>query len=287
MDEIGFDSEKIEFVGFDSKPTKAKTYIMGDRLWNLLFQRDNNFGGFLVGLFGIMGSGKTSLLHTISHRIAKRNPDEILFWREPLSNPFQAANNDFSIQVLCERHYPVKAMQMHPNSLSPSDDIKIRKFTGFKELLNMVKPQTINVIYFHQLWKWIKLMDKLKYSGSWQSFFFDEFEDVVPGRCEGKQWRMNEVFANSIKEIRKARISCFYNCQNQMDMDYRVKAKTMLYFYLYGARKDEHSPIFKQAVQNLEIGQGWIDYGHSLFGLINFKPVYPKSPTYVILPTNR
>jgi len=110
---------------------------------------------------------------------------------------------------------------------------------------------------------------------------------VVPGRCEGKQWRMNEQFANSIKEIRKARISCFYNCQNQLDLDYRVKAKTMLHFYLYGARRDEHSPVFKQAVQSLEIGQGWIDYGHSLFGLINFKPVYPKEPTYVILPTGR
>lgn len=285
MNDISFNQDKIEFVGYGESGSLAKQEIQGERLWNLVFQRDNNFGGFLVGLFGIMGSGKTTLMHKMAKRFMRENPDEIVFWREPTGNPFQARNIGENYQILCERRYPVKALKMLPHSTTPTDDIKIRKFTGFRDLLSMVKPQMLNVVFFHEPWRWLSLLDKLKRWGSWQSCFFDEFEDVVPGRCRGKPWEMNERFATGIKEIRKSRINVIYNTQNQMDIDYRVKSKTMMYYYLYGARNDEHSPVFKGALQGLEIGQGWIDYGHSLFGLINFKPVFPRKPTYIILPT--
>lgn len=287
MPNIEFPQDIIDFAGYDDSTRLSKQEIQGERLWNLIFKRDNNFGGFLVGLFGIMGSGKTSLMLQAADRIKKEYPDEIIFWREPLGNPLQIPKIGNKYQILCERRYPVKVMRMHPHGLSPSDDINIRMFTGFRELFKLVDPGLINLVYFNRPWYWIKLIDQLKTWGSWQTLFFDEMEDILPGRCRGKQWEMNELFCNSIKEIRKARISTIYNTQNQMDIDYRLRSKTMLYFYLYGARYDDYSPVWKNAIQGLEIGQGWIDYGHSIFGLINFKPVYPKEETYIILPTDR
>lgn len=287
MSDIGFDPGKIEFPGFGTPSSLPKHEIQGERLWNLVFQRNPDFGGFLVGLFGVMGSGKTSLMHRMARRIMKENPDEVVFWREPLESPLQARNIGDNFQILCERRYPVKIMKMTDHGVTPADNIKIRMFTGFKELLHMVEPQMINVIYFYHNWRWIDLLNKLKLWRSWQTCFFDEFEDIAPGRCKGKPWLMNERFANRVKEIRKSRISMIYTTQNQMDIDYRVKSKTMMYFYLYGARKDEHSPVFRGAIQGLEVGQGWVDYGHSLFGLINFKPILPREPTYIVLPVRR
>ena len=286
MSKTLFSENKIMFSGLSDVPTKNKSAVMGEYLWNLLFKRDPNFGGFFAGFYGIMGCGKTSLLHKTARRIMKENPDEILFWREPLESPLQAPNiRDGRFQILCERRSPVKLYRMSSHGITPSDDFKIRKFTGFNELLKMVEPGMLNVVYFQHLYRWVDLLNKLRRWRSWKSVFFDELEDVLPGRCRGKQWLMNEVFANSVKEIRKSRTNVFYTTQNQMDIDYRCVSKTMLHFYLYGAKRDEHSPVFKQAVQGLKLGQGWVDYGHSLFGQINFKPVLPLEPTYMVLST--
>ena len=202
MTQIEFPKESVDFIGFGEDTSVTKVEVEGRKLWDLLFQRDNNFGGFLAGLFGIMGSGKTSLMIQMARRIMHENPDEIIFWREPLGNPLQARNIGDNFQILCERRYPVKPWVMHPHSNKPTDDIKVRKFIGFKGLLRMVKPQMLNVVYFNQNWRWIGLVDKLKRWGSWQTLFLDEVEDVIPGRCKGKAWEMNERFANSIKEIR-------------------------------------------------------------------------------------
>lgn len=267
--------------------SKHRLEVEGERIWNLIFKRDINFGGFLVGMYGIMGSGKTSLMHQMKSRIMKENPDEIVFWREPLGTPLQARNAGDDFQILCEREYPVKIMRVYPNSNEVTDDIPIKFFSGFKELMKLAEPQMINVVYYGHLYKWIKLMDNLKQISSWQTLFFDEFEDVCPMRCKGKQWMMNEKFASSIKEIRKARINVIYNTQNKQDLDFRVVTKTMIHIYLFGAVNDRYSPIYKQAIQHLEIGQGYIDQGHSLFGVIEFDPVYPKEPCYIVLPTGR
>jgi len=287
LSDIDFSPETINFVGFGDKTGTSKKEVMGKKLWDLVFQRDNNFGGFLVGLFGLMGSGKTSLMHQMAKRTVKENPDEIIFWREPINNPLQANNFDGEYQILCERRYPVKVWKIASNSLQPTNNIKIHKFTGYRELLKMANPGMLNVIYFHKPYQWLMLIDKFKDRGTWQSFYFDEFEDIAPLHAKGKQWHMNQTFTGSLKEIRKARINICYNTQNSMEIWFGITAKTMIHFYLYGAREDRLSPIFKQALQNLDLGQGWIDWGHSKFGLINFKPVHPKNETYIIKPIGK
>ena len=71
-----------------------------------------------------------------------------------------------------------------------------------------------------------------------------------------------------------------------MDIDFRVRRKLMMHLYLYGSRGDELSPVFKKALQGLDLGQGWIDYGFALFGLINFKPLFPGKRIYTVVPTD-
>lgn len=267
--------------------SKHRLEVEGERIWNLIFKRDINFGGFLVGIYGLMGSGKTSLMHQMKSRIIMENPDEIVFWREPLGNPLQARNTDDGFQILCEKRYPIKIMKVYPHSNEITDEIPIHFFSNFKELMKLAKPQMPNVVYYGHQYKWINLMDNLKQIGSWQTLFFDEFEDICPMRCRGKQWMMNEKFASSAKEIRKSRINIIYNTQNKQDLDFRIVTKTMIHVYLFGATPDRNSPVYRQAIQHLEIGQGYIDQGHSLFGVIEFDAVYPKEPYYVVLPTRR
>ena len=274
----------VEFSGFSREAILSKADVEGEKLWNWVFERDPNKGAQMIGVFGIMGSGKTSILHHIAKRVINENPREIVYWREPLSNPFQVRNNGSAFQILCERRHPVEVKILTDNGLQKTDDISVRFFSGFKELLSMSSPGLINVVYLHDLTKWIRFIDRLKIQPGWQSVFFDEFEDVCPMRVSGKAWATNDWFANSLKEIRKSFVPIIYNTQNQMDLDYRVMSKTMMHIYLYGARKDDLSPIFKGSLQSLELGSAWLDLARARFGLIKFPAVVPRFPLYYVVP---
>lgn len=283
-----FSDDSMDFMGFSSSDNNiSRADIEGEKIWNFIFQRDLNYGGMLVGIFGMMGSGKTSLLHRITRRIINENPDELVFWREPLNLPLQVRNNGCKFQLLCEKRHPVGVKILKASGLVSTDDIQVRLFSGFKDLLKKAETQMINVVYLNDLSRWIKLIDRLKLVKDWKTVIFDEMEDVTPMRVSGKAWSYNEHFANSLKEIRKSYISVIYNTQNQMDLDYRISSKTMMHCYLYGARKDEHSPLFKGTLQNLELGSAWLDLARARFGLIRFNPVLPKHPMYYVVPTRR
>ena len=274
----------VDFSGFSKEAIMSKADVEGQKLWEWIFKRDLNAGAPMIGVYGIMGSGKTSLLHHIARRIIKENPQEVIYWREPLNNPLQARNNGNDFQILCERRHPVMVKRLTDKGLVASEDISVRFFSGFKDLTTQAKPGMLNVVYLNDLSRWIKLIDKLKLLSGWQTCIFDEFEDICPMRVSGKSWALNDRFANSLKEIRKSYVSVCYNTQNQMDLDYRVLSKTMMHIYLYGAHKDERSPIFKGSLQALELGSAWLDLARSRFGLIKFPPVIPKQPLYYVVP---
>lgn len=282
-----FPVDKVDFAGFSQAVDLSRADIEGEKIWNTIFQRSLNFGGQLIGIFGIMGSGKTSMLHLITKRILKENEQELVFWREPLNNPLQIRNSGCKFQILCEKRHPVMVKILRDNGLVPTDDIPVRLFSGFKDLLNKSERGLVNVVYLNDLSKWIKLIDVLKLTNGWKTVVFDEMEDVCPMRVSGKAWSLNEQFANSLKEIRKSYISIVYNTQSQMDLDYRISSKTMLHCYLYGARKDEHSPIFKGTLQGLELGSAWLDLARARFGLIRFDAVLPVHPLYYVVPDKR
>lgn len=266
--------------------TKKKTprkAVEGAKILNRIFERDFDKGAIFCEISGTMGSGKTSLSLGFADRIMKKNPDEIIFWRESIDSPAQwnkIGSNKF--QILSDSPIEIRELS-NKNEVAP---IKVNYFDSFKELNNMVKPQMLNVVYFQHPSRWLDLINYLTYNVQFQSIFLDEYEDVVPQRCSNalpeKQWSKNELFANSIKKIRKSLISVFGNTQSNMDVDVRVRSKLQFYIYCYGARRDKLSPISKQAIQSLQIGTAWVDSGHSLFGQFTFPPYFPKKKVYSV-----
>ena len=59
-----------------------------------------------------------------------------------------------------------------------------------------------------------------------------------------------------------------------------------MFFYLFGSKYDDRSPISKGAIQSLKLGSAWVDFGHSQFGRFHFKPYLPKGKQYVIFPSD-
>jgi len=90
MSEINFPIDEISFIGLNpNKNDQSKVARVGKELWNLLFSRERDFGGFFVEINGLMGSGKTSLMLGMADKILRTYPKETVFWREPLANPTQ------------------------------------------------------------------------------------------------------------------------------------------------------------------------------------------------------
>ena len=81
--------------------------------------------------------------------------------------------------------------------------------------------------------------------------------------------------------LKKSRISMYLNSQTDWDIDPRIKSKLMLECYLYGSKKDKHSPLYRAVLQDLKLGEGWLTYAHSLFGKIRFSPVEPLKKQYI------
>jgi len=259
-------------------PKKA---VQGRLLLERLFERDVDKGAVFCEISGIQGSGKTSLSLGFADRIIKNNPKEMIYWRESLDSPCQFMKLDSDKwQILSERSFPIQVYEI-TKDMQPAD-IKIRYFIGFSDLLRMSKPGMLNVVFFKDVSKWMAFIQRLGETPRWQTCIMDEFEDICPQRCSGELWKRNDAFANRIKQIRKSLISVIGNTQSIMDIDYRVRAKLMMWIYTYGSRVDELSPVSKRAVHSLSIGSAWIDHGHALFGQFKFPPYLPKKRIFMI-----
>ncbi len=285
-----FAGRKTQFSSFNEGKRVQKSAVMGRKLWETFLKRDSDFGGYLIEINGIMGSGKTSLMLGMADRILSSNPNETIFWREPLRNPMQITKigDRSKFQILAERRHPLQLYEVKEKGLVKSDEMRIRYFSGIKQLIEKSKPGMINVVYFNELSKWADLLMRLRFNGGWQTVFIDECEDVLPQRCsnkgDGRQWDKNEMLSSNAKEIRKNQVSLIYNSQTcSSDVDSRFRSKAMMFFYLYGSRYDERTPLSKGAIRSLKVGDAWIDYGHSLFGRIKFKPYLPCANKYMIL----
>ena len=289
MTDISFNQDKIEFIGYGEPGSLAKQEIQGEKLWNLVFQRDNNFGGFFAGLFGIMGSGKTTLMHKMAKRFMKENPDEIIFWRESVNSPCQFTKlGKNKYQVLCETSYPIKVLDIN-NDLKPAP-VKVRYFRGVQELVKMAKPGLLNVVYFDPLIKWIKLLELLGKLPDWYTVFMDEFEDVAPSGSNNsapeKKWQKLRDFSDRIKHIRKSRVNLFTNSQGADDVDNRIRSKITMWIFLYGSKHMKASPVRRESLQALTIGKAWVDHGHGLYGKFGYSAYPPTDLLYTIEPKN-
>lgn len=174
---------------------------------------------------------------------------------------------------------------MKDEPLIPSDDYKIRRFRGLQELIGMTKRDMLNVVYFApgHLYYCQELMDRMRYNGLWKNFWVDEAEDCWPLDPKGEWYHANQRFSDSAKSSRKALENLWYDSQNSLDIDWRVRYKVLCWFYLRGSKVDDISPIFQGAVHNLSEGQAYVDFSRSKFGVIEFKLYYPKDRTYMLI----
>ena len=283
MKKVDF-SSNIEFAGYSDDDILNKADVIGEQLWNKLFERNPKFGGVTCGFYGVPGSGKTSLMLQICKKIIKTKPNEYIFWREPWGVPVQITNLGLPVNIWSNNGKNTVIKKLTDKKAIDTEDYSIRPFRDIEHLLRRIKPGVINLIYFKDRKGWLRLIRKMKGNLSWQSFFLDECEDIFSSRVGGKDWHLNEEFCSDIKELRKARISMYLNSQTDWDIDPRIKAKFMLECYLYGAKKNKHSPLYRGVLQDLELGEGWITYAHALFGKINFNPVEPLDKQYITLP---
>lgn len=288
MDRVEFE-ETCEFFGFQEGEYKHRLAVEGEKLWNMLFQRNPDFGGFFVEILGLMGTGKTSLMLEMANKIFKEYPEELVFWREAPLSPLQAPKLGDNFQIFAERKNPMKIFELGENRPIPTDRYEIKYFDGPLDLIKQAKPGQLNVVFFHKPEMWINLLFRLRFNTKFQTIFIDEMEDVAPARSkkgDGTYWS-NDKLANHLKEIRKCKINLIYNTQAPSDIDWRLRHKIMLHFYLSGSRGDYESPIYKSMIQSLKLGEALIDLGFSLFGKIRFNPYLPKQKLYSVFPTDK
>lgn len=279
---MSLEKETATFSALNKEEQMSRAEVEGKKIWEGLFDRNLNFGGFLINIVGLQGSGKTSILHHAKTRIMREHPEEIIIWREPANKPLQAINNGEDVQILYDTANPIKLQEMTKDGLIESHRYALHEFSTIDELFKLLKPGVINVIYMNKQKKWIRLINRAVMSPGWYSIFIDESEDIFPAYSKDEMWIIMERFGSSVKSVRKGLVSMWLDTQNESDLDYRISSKIMVSIYLYGSRKTVHSPVWKESLQNLEVGSGWIDYG-GRFGLINYGPVTPKAPLYYII----
>lgn len=286
MTKIEFSPETVEFAGYSQSNIIGKPDVMGSKLWGKLFERDPKFGGVTCSFYGVPGSGKTSLMLQICKRIAKDYPHETIFWREPAGVPMQITNLGIPLNIFSDSKLNIGIKELTETGAGPTKDYKVLHFQNVGKLLKQIEPG-INVVYFHDRMGWLRLIKRMKSNLSWQSFFLDECEDIFSSRVGGREWYVTEEFCSEIKELRKARISMYINSQTDWDIDPRIKSKLMLECYLYGAKKNKDSPLYRGVLQDVELGEGWITYAHSLFGKIRFNPIEPLNKQYIAVSRHR
>jgi len=281
-------ADPIEFIGFsDDASVLTKPDIMGQRLWGKLFERNIEFGGMSAGLYGVPGSGKTSLMLLAVKKISKMHPDECIIWREPHNIAVQILNIGLPVNFLSEDKLNLEMRELTMAGYEKKSDAPVvRHFQTVGQCMKMLQPG-VNCVYFDDRTGWVRLIKRLKANLSWYSLLIDEAEDLFGSRVSGKEWHLNEQFCSEAKELRKARISLWLNSQTDWDVDSRIRSKLISELYLYGSKKQEDCPLYRGCVQNIQLGEAWIVFARSLFGKIHFPPVAPLGVQYIAVPTPR
>lgn len=283
---------------------------IGKEILERIIQRKVNPGGMGTELTGAKGSGKTSLFLNFAEIFSKKYPKELLMWREAVESPIQFIKfphwnlyveegvnlrildqNDGgremnvpykTFEPLPEVSYDTQKMEKHRDLFKENQERKRQQNGIFSGLCRMMRGGQLNVVYFNKLQFWIDFLRYLRSIPKWQTLFIDEYEDLFPSYNIGELWKRIEWTKNNFKQIRKGLVNVFVNTQAKTDVDWRIRVKMDVWGYLFGAVPDMVSPIKKQAVSNLNVGGGWLDWGRSLYGKINFLPYEAKENEFYV-----
>lgn len=254
----------------EEEPPKLEVGKPIPPVWEGTINRNPDTGGIVLFAAGRQGCGKTSLLLTIANAIVRRpEPRELVIWRGLFSCQFLKF---WSWKLFIEHGAPVKFMENGHDIALP-----IVNFNGFDDLLQNLEFGKLNVVYFNDDAKWIDFVDWLLIhgAGKWISVFIDEVEDLVPYGAPGEGWVRNKKFSDAVKSARKQRLSIYSATQKPADVDWRFRAKVMIWAMLRGARKEKGIRIWQRAIDALKVGEAWICESGD-FQKIRFDPYPPR-----------
>lgn len=259
---------------------------IGTKIYNEIFERNNDVGAKVVELSSGQGGAKTSACLDMAEKTMSWYPSEKVFWRESIKSPVQFTKViGYPYKIFVEEGYELifKNVTKHIK-INP----EITVFSGFDELNRLAKGQTLNVVFFKSLFTWIDFIaflisDEIA-TTEWQTIVMDEYEDIFPSGTSGEEWRKMQKGGDVIKHCRKGYVTLIGNCHKGRAIDWRIRDKVMIYMYGFGSRVDFSSRINQYCVDSTVTGDFWIDKEHSRFGYIHVDKIHkPPKESWTII----
>jgi hypothetical protein len=278
--------EEVMKENYERTNKTATQVRLGKILFDRLFQRDKNYGGIFAEITGLPGTGKTGVMIDIAKRILKMNEingtDEKVYWRESLGSPMQFLRVGNKYKIFIEDGAKIKFIDMNNNN-----EVRLRyeTFATLNELEKIADPNKINVVFFKNeempdisptSTSWIRFIDFLRSSGGWKTVLIDEYEDIAPNDGKGRQWYINSIFTEIMKQVRKGCTSVVCNTQSTGDVCWQARTKIMMNIFMGGSHVPRHFPfeVYKK-VYKLPPCTAYICLQKALYGIIKFNPISP------------
>jgi len=287
----------------------SKSEIIGQKLMNRVLSRNKDYGGILGEITGAQGTGKTSVLLSLTHRTIERNPDEKIFWREQTNAPIQIFKlgldkinfmvpEDESV-VFRDRDAKLAEVEVDPVTKFKLKEItyKIKNEDGKTKEATRIVPDyrdvykkgqrgKANLVFFKSTYDWMEFLTSLREAGEWSNVFIDEMADICPSVNSGNLFKRIIKFSGTMGAVRRCMMNVFYNTQTAQDVDWKIRKKVMLMIFLPGAIKDKKSRVSQKAIDNLvrdpkNGNEAFLDMGGD-FGRVRFKDIYRPVPGYHI-----
>ena len=264
----------------------SKQEIIAERILTRMNVQDQDAGGLFTMTTGGQGVGKTSSMLAFAEYCALNHPKQKIFWSESYDAPLQAFkvkdSKKWNIMIKSGQNIIFRDRDKHLEERK----FNVVYFNDFNDLYKKAKPGCINMIFFGDRFIWMEFIAYLRGVGEWVHVFIEELGEVAPGTSRDKLWKRIQDFSAVAKDIRKCMMNVHCNTQTLMDIDYRVRAKIMLYIWMPGSRVNRTTTrVSQRAVDNLKRGShavhAYLDMMGE-FGLTQFTDIYAPVKGYHI-----
>ena len=240
----------------------------------IIMSRNISTGGSTNEILGPQGTGKTSFMLNYAREIMGSNPDELVIWKDSYQAQCQF-NRLKNWEIFAEEGVQLQFRDIYKDE---KIELPITSFSDFNQLIHKMSPQQLNVVFVKdEVVGYIRLINYLRRHEGWQSVFIDEYKDIAPLNESGYRYRLIGALGKEMSTIRKGLVSMFCNTQSKSQIDWRVRDAFMTYVYLSGAKKDQRSSLYQNAINGLDKGKAWISW-EGKFGRVKFPPFPPQKP---------
>jgi len=262
--------------------------IMGEKLYKKMYMlHDDDWGACVGGIVGGQGSVKTGCCLDLAQKKMKYQKDEKIFWHETVGSPCQFLKMiEYPYKIFIEKGLGLEFVDITNNKIEKP---RVFFFKDVSELWDLSDYQTLNVVFFKNRKGWtcynngkktglieFLMSDKVA-ANEWQTVIFDELESVFPADCNNKTddlwWDWTHNSSDIIKECRKSRVGFLGNYHDPNAIFHSVTNKLMFHLWGFGSRP-RRTRVSQNCVDQLRLGEFWIDHQGTLFGKISIDTVY-------------